>query len=168
MRKNLLVSGFAALVALAMAAPVAAQNTTGSGDGSEEVGDGVVTLTLSASTNRKASRYQCTDPTGISTLISVEVADCCIAGDNWRATIAKGTKQKTFGHTTNLAGTGPGAAVLAPNVFSTAATIATKVKKVDILATAGNNVPGGLPADFFVRISTNGGGPACALKQNIN
>jgi hypothetical protein len=168
MRKHFLKGAFAAVLSLALAGPAFAQNTVaeGGGLGADESGDGTITLTRTATTNSNAGRYQCNDPSGLSTFIQAAVADCCIAGDNWRVTVYKGTKAKTFAHSTNLSGLGAGAAVLAPNVFGPNATVVTKVKKVDVLATGGNNAPGGLPADYFLRIFTNGGGPVCALKQN--
>jgi hypothetical protein len=170
MSKNLLKGAFAALLTLAMAGPAFAQNTVadGGGLGADESGAGTLTITRTASTTFNAGRYQCSDPTLTSSTISLAVADCCISGDNWRGTMYKGTKQKLFAHTTNLAGFGPGAAVLAPNVFGPTVTIGTAVKKVDVLVTGGNNAPGGLPADYFVRVATNGGGPSCVLRQNLN
>jgi hypothetical protein len=168
MSKHLLKGAFAVLMTLAMAGPAFAQNTVaeGGGLGADESGDGTITLTRTAVTNSNAGRYQCTDPTGLSTFLQAAVADCCIAGDIWRVTAFKGTKAKFFHHTANLAGLGAGAAVLAPNVFGPNATVVTGVKKIDVLATGGNNTPGGLPADYFLRIATNGGGPVCTLKQN--
>ena len=168
MSKNLLKGAFAALLTLAMAGPAFAQNTVaeGGGLGADESGAGTITITRTASTTFNAGRYQCTDPTGTSNTITLSIADCCIAGDNWRGTMYKGTRAARFVHTTNLAGTGAGAAVLAPNVFSAPVGFGVAVKKVEVVVTGGNNAPGGLPADYFVRIVTNGGGPSCVLRQN--
>ena len=167
MRKNLLVA-IAGVFALGISAPAMAQDNI-SGLSVGEGGAGTIFLAQSSSTNRKSSRYQCSDPTATSTLISVAVADCCVAGDIYRATIYKGVKQSKFNHTLNAAGgVNPGAPAFAPDVFSPDATIGTKVSKVDIVTTAGNTHPGGLGAGWTVRVSTNAGGPVCSLKQNIN
>ena len=95
MRKNLLKGVFAVVFALALAAPAAAQdNVAGLGGG--ESAAGVSTKFLTAANNYFATRYQCTDPTGTSGTIFAQIADCCIAGDIWRATIYKGTKAAFF------------------------------------------------------------------------
>jgi hypothetical protein len=162
MRKQLLVG----LFALVFAAPAAAQDNV-SGLGADEGGAGTIFIGQTSDTNYKSSRYQCSDPFLTSTFIAAAVADCCIAGDIYRATIYKGTKKTLFAHTANVAQFVPGAAAFAPDVYSPNATISTKVKKVDLVTTAGNSHPGGLPAGWTVRVITNGGGPVCALKQNI-
>ena len=165
MRK--LTVGLAALFAVALAAPVFAQDNV-SGLGSDQTAAGSVGISLTSSTNYKSSRFRCTDPTLTSTLISVQVTDCCIAGDIYHASVFKGVKQAKFGHTANVAQFTAGAAAFAPGVPSPAATIATSVTNVDVLATAGNSHPGGLPAGWTLTVTTNGGGPSCVLKQNIN
>jgi hypothetical protein len=162
------MSGLAAIVALALAPPVAAQDNI-SGLAVDEGAAGTINIAMTSSTNRKSSRFQCTDPFLTSTTISVSVADCCIAGDIYRATVYKGTKGTKFNHTANLVSfAAAGSAPLGPDVFSALLGIVTPVKKVDVLATAGNSHPGGLPAGWTLRVVTNGGGPVCNLKQNIN
>jgi hypothetical protein len=170
MRK--LTVGLAALFAVALAAPTFAQDNV-SALGSDESAAGVIAIGQTSDTNYKSSRYRCTDPTATSSLISVQVTDCCIAGDIYRATVFKGTTQKKFNHTANVArfainpGGLPPNPAFAPGVPSPAATIATSVSNVDVVSTAGNNHPGGLPAGWTLTVSTNGGGPVCVLKQNI-
>ena len=166
MRKYLLV-GMAAAFALTLATPAMAQDNV-SGLGVDEGGAGTIFIGQTSATNRKSTRYRCSDPTFTSTLISVAVTDCCIAGDIYRATVYKGTKQSKFNHTLNANPTVPGAAAFAPGIYSADATIGTKVSKVDVLTTAGNTHPGGLPAGWTVRVITNGGGPVCPVSQNIN
>jgi hypothetical protein len=148
MRKNLIKGLFAVVFALALAAPAAAQDNS-SGLGSYEGAAGTIFKSLTANNNFFAVRYQCTDPTGLSTFIQVAIADCCIAGDIWRATAFKGTKATKFANTANT------------SQFNA-------VKKIDVLATMGNQTPGGLPAGGTLRVFTNGGGPVCSRKQVVN
>ena len=167
MRKNLIKGLFAVVFALALAAPAAAQDNA-SGLGSYEGAAGTIFKGLTATNNFFAVRYQCTDPTGLSSFIQVAIADCCIFGDIWRATAFKGTKASKFANTANTSQFVAGAAAFAPDVFSPNATVINAVKKIDVLATMGNQTPGGLPAGGTLRIFTNGGGPVCARKQVVN
>ena len=164
---KLLRTGFIALVALALAGPAFAQNDR-SGDegglGADEGVAGAIILSRSASTMYHAERFRCTDPTATSTIISTETIDCCVAGDIWRSTIFKGLAQKRFNSTANV-GPNPGDPAFAPGVPSPAATIAAAVKNVDLVNTLGNNVPCCLGAGYSVRVTTNGGNAACALRQ---
>jgi hypothetical protein len=166
MRKHLLVGLLAVVFAVALAAPAAAQDDNVSGLGSFEGAAGTIFLSRTSETNYNAGRYRCTDPTRTSSIISVAVADCCIAGDIFRASIFKGLRASRFDHTANVAQFTPGAPAFPPDVYSPNATIATSVVNVDVVATAGNSHPGGLPAGWTVRVITNGGGPVCALRQN--
>ena len=106
MRKHLLVGLLATLVAIASTAPAAAQGNSGGPDasvglGADEGALGTVVKTLNATSNHFAVRYQCSDPTGTSTSISVAVADGFIAGDIWGATVHKGVKATLFRSTAN-------------------------------------------------------------------
>jgi hypothetical protein len=157
MRKNLIKGLFAVVFALALAAPAAAQDNS-SGLGSYEGAAGTIFKGLTASNNFFAVRYQCTDPTGLSTFIQVAIADCCIAGDIWRATAFKGTKATKFANTANTSQFVAGAPAFGPDA----------VKKVDVLATMGNQTPGGLPAGGTLRVFVNGGNPVCSRKQLVN
>ena len=181
MRKHILV-GLLAAVAVGWTAPAAAQgNSRGpeGGLGADEGGAGTVFKTLDASSNHFAVRYQCVDPTLTSTSISVAVTDCCIAGDIWGAIVYKGTKAALFRATANQ-NSGPGGATpFSPGTYSANATILTRVKRVDVLATLRSSIddcslpfpfcsPGpytGLPAGGTLRIITNAGGPVCTRKQ---
>lgn len=165
--RTLSLGAIAAVIALSLAAPAAAQDNV-SGLTSQEGAQGTIFKSLTANNNFFAARYQCTDATKTSNSISVAVADCCIAGDIWRATIYKGVKQKFFQNTANTTQAVAGAPAFAPDVYSPNATVLTKVKKIDVLVTMGNQTPGGLPAGGTLRIITNAGGPTCALKQVIN
>jgi hypothetical protein len=166
MRKHLLVGLLAALIAVGLSTPAAAQEDNVSGLGSDEGAAGTIFKGQTATTNFHAVHYVCNDPTLTSTIVSAAVADCCIAGDIWRVTIYKGTKAALFKHTANV-GTAAGAAAFAPDVYSLDASLGTSVKKIHVIATTGNNSPGGLPAGWTVRVSTNGGGPVCDRKQVV-
>jgi hypothetical protein len=78
--------------------------------------------------------------------ISVEVADCCIEGDVWRAIISEGRELAT---TSNQDATGE---AFPPETFSPPATI--KPPTADIYITTSNEIPGGLPAGMTARISS--------------
>jgi hypothetical protein len=163
MRNHLLVFGLAAVFAACLAAPAAAQDDNVSGIGASEGADGTIFQTMSATTNYFATHRQCTDPTLTSTTISGAVADCCIAGDIWRVTVAK---KKALAHAGNV-GAAAGSAAFAPDVYSANATIVTSVKKVDVYTTSGNNTPGGIPAGLTTRYITNGGGPVCSTRATV-
>lgn len=162
MRKHLLVCGLAGLLTAGLSAPAGAQNTV-SGLGADQGAEGTIFQGMTATTNYFATHAQCTDPTGTSTSISGAVADCCIAGDIWRVTVAK---KKALAHTANV-GAASGSAAFAPDVYSANATIVTAVKKVDVYTTGGNAAPGGLPAGLTTRYITNGGGPVCSTKATV-
>jgi len=163
MRKHLLVCGLAGLMMAGLSAPAAASGDNLSGLGASEGAEGTIFQTMSAATNYFATHRQCTDPTGTSTTISAAVADCCVAGDIWRVTVAK---KKALAHAANV-GAASGSAAFAPDVYSANATIVTAVKKVDVYTTSGNNTPGGLGAGLTTRYTTNGGGPVCATKATV-
>ena len=165
MRK--LTVGLAAILAVAFAAPAFAQDNV-SGLGSGETAAGTISVSHSANNNYFSKRLQCSDPTLTSTVISASVVDCCIAGDIWQLNLSKGTKASLYRHVANVAQFTPGAAAFGPGVPSPAASIGTAVKKVDVITTSGNSAPGGLPAGLSTTISTNGGGPSCAVKGLVN
>ena len=164
--KKYFMTGLAAIFAVTLAAPAFAQDNV-SGLGAYEGAEGTVFKSLTANNNFFAVKYQCKDATGLSTIISAAIADCCIAGDIWRATIYKGNKAALFQNTANTSQFVAGAAAFAPDVYSPNATINTSVKAVYVLATMGNQTPGGLPAGGTLRIATNGGGPTCDRNQGV-
>jgi len=166
MRKYL-VLGLGAMFAVALATPTFAQDNV-SGLGSGETAAGTIAVAHTANNNYFSKRLQCSDPTLTSTVISATVTDCCIAGDIWQLNLSKGTKASLYRHVANVAQFTPGAASFAPGVPSPAASIGGAVKKVDVITTSGNSAPGGLPAGLTTTISTNGGGPACAIKGLVN
>lgn len=166
MRKHLTI-GLGAILAVALAVPTFAQDNV-TGLGSDESAAGTISIPLTSITNYKASRYRCSDPTATSTTIAARVTDCCTAGDIFRVTVFKGLNPKRFAHVANVQQNLPGAPAFPPGVASPAATIATAVNNVDVLATAGNSHPGGLPAGWTLTVTTNGGGPACTRRQNID
>jgi len=82
------------------------------------------------------------------TYVSVEVADCCVAGDVWRAVIWKGK---------NLATTATWDAEGEPLPIDTWSPSATVEKRrAFIFITAANDVPGGFSAGMYVRITSDG------------
>ena len=166
MRKYFL-TGLTAVFALALAVPALAQDNV-SGLGAQEATDVAIFKSLTASNNYFAVKYQCKDATLTSSTISAAIADCCIAGDIWRATIWKGNSNSTFENTANTAQFTAGAPAFSPDVFSPEALIGGKVAGVYVLATMGNQTPGGLPAGGTLRITTNGAAPACVRKQVKN
>jgi hypothetical protein len=169
MRKHLL-TGCAAIFAVALAAPAFAQNVGSQGGG--EGADGTIFKGLTANNNFFAAKYQCTDKTGTASSISAAVADCCISGDIWRATIWKSNKATLFQNTANTSQFTAGAAAFAPDTYSPNATITPGfglVKGVYVLTTMGNQTPGGLPAGGTLRVQTSPiSGPTCARKQQVN
>jgi hypothetical protein len=169
MRKHLL-TGVAAMFAVALSAPAFAQNVGGQGGG--EGADGTIFKGLTANNNYFAVRYVCTDKTKTASSISAAIADCCIAGDIWRASIFKGNKQSLFQNTANTAQFTAGAPAFAPDTFSPNATISPgfgAVTSVTVLATMGNQTPGGLPAGGTLRVITAPtSGPTCVRKQVVN
>jgi len=166
MRKYFLTS-LTAVFALALAGPALAQDNV-SGLGAQESTDGLVFKSLQANNNYFATKYQCKDATLTSSTISAAIADCCIPGDIWRATIWKGNSNNTFENTANTSQFVAGAPAFAPDTFSPDALIGGKISGVYVLATMGNQTPGGLPAGGTLRISTNGATPACVRKQVKN
>lgn len=176
----------AMLMATVWAAPAVAQTVSNApeeagGLGADEGAAGTIFKGLNASTNHFAVRYQCTDPTGTSTSISVAIADVGIEGDIWGATVSKGTKAALFRTTANQNAGPGGAPAYAPGIYSASAVINTAVKKVDVAAGLRSSIPDcsapwpfclpgpytGLPAGATLRIITNGGGPVCTRKQVI-
>jgi len=168
MSKKLLVGVLAAVFAVALAAPAAAQDDNVSGLGSYEGAQATIFKSLTAGNNYFAVSYQCTDSTLTSTIAQAAIADCCIFGDIWRATIFKGTKAALFQNTANTSQFVAGSPAFNPDVFSPNATIVTSVKKVSVIATMGNQTPGGLPAGGTLRVTTNGFGGVCTRKQLVN
>ena len=184
MRTYRLVGLLIALVAL-WTTPAAAQAVSNAPEetvaAADESAAGTIFKSLLASSNHFAVRYQCTDPTGTSTTISVAIADGGIAGDIWGVTVSKGTKAALFRTIANQNSGPGGAAVYPPGTFSGNATIVTAVKKVDVVATLRSSIPDcslpwpfcdpgpytGLPAAASLRIVTNGGTPVCTRKQVI-
>jgi hypothetical protein len=156
------------LAVLALATPVMAQdNVSGSAAPSGDVN--VLFRSITASNNYFAARYICKDSTASS--FSVQVADCCIAGDQWRAMLQKGNTASRFGYTGNLSQFTPGAAAFAPDVYSPAVTFTGAIGTLAGLETffmIGNSTPGGLPAGGTGRISSNGFDVKCAKKQVVN
>jgi hypothetical protein len=88
--------------------------------------------------------------------ICVQVADCCISGDIFRASISKGSG-KQLDHTSNTG--------LGPDVFSAPACSNGNL----ITVTTGNNLPGGVPAGMTVRVTNPGGFPlTCSIVDRVN
>lgn len=167
--KNFLRIGLMALAVTALSTPAFAQNAGGD---VPEGAAGTIFKGLTANNNYFAVRYQCKDSTGSASSISAAIADCCISGDIWRATIYKGVKSGLFQNTANTAQFTAGAPAFAPDTYSPNATISPGfglVKGVFVLATMGNQTPGGLPAGGTLRVQTAPlSGPACARKQVVN
>jgi hypothetical protein len=134
--------------------------------------DGTIFKSLTADNNYFATKYVCKDTTGTASSMSTAIADCCIAGDIWRATIFKGNNKALFANTANTSQFVAGAAAFAPDTYSPNATITPgfgKVSAIQIVATMGNQTPGGLPAGGTLRVSTAPlAGPTCARKQVVN
>jgi hypothetical protein len=169
MRKHLL-TGCAAIFAVALAAPAFAQNVGGQGGG--EGADGTIFKSLTANNNYFAVKYLCKDATGTASSISAAIADCCISGDIWRATIYRGNAAAQFQNTANTSQFTAGAPAFAPDTYSPNATISPgfgNVKAIIVVATMGNQTPGGLPAGGTLRVQTAPTtGPTCARKQVVN
>jgi len=88
------------------------------------------------------------------TYISVEVADCCVAGDVWRGIIWKG---KNLATTSNQDADGvafPPKKDAGEDAWSLPATV--EKRRAFIFITTANVVPGGLPAGMYVRITSDG------------
>jgi hypothetical protein len=156
------------LFSLSLVIPGFAQETVTSGLAPEEGDQGTIFKILEAGDNYFAARYQCSDPTFTSTLISVAVTDGATAGDIWRATLFKGTKKSSFQSTANVAQFVAGAPAFAPGAYSPNATIAATVRRIDVVVGLGNGTPGGFPARGTLRIKTDAGGPVCARKQQVH
>ena len=85
------------------------------------------------------------------TYISVEVADCCVYGDVWRAVIWKGKNVATTATwDTKVTPAEP----LLIDTWSPAATL--EKRRAFIFITAANNVPGGFSAGMYVKITSDG------------
>jgi len=106
-------------------------------------------------------------PVSPSTTISAAIADCCIVGDLWRATIWKGNSTKTFRTVANAPAFVAGAPPFAPDVYSPEGLVAGRVSGVYVLVTLGNTAPAGFPAGGTLRITTNGGNATCVRKQLV-
>jgi hypothetical protein len=162
--------GLMALSAVAFTTSAYAQNV-GSG-APPEGADGTIFKSLTANNNYFATKYLCKDGTGTASSISTAIADCCVAGDIWRATIYRGNAASQLANTANTAQFVAGGAAFAPDTYSPNATITpgfSKVKAVYIVATMGNQTPGGLPAGGTLRVTTSPiSGPTCARKQTVN
>lgn len=87
--------------------------------------------------------------------ICVSVADCCIVGDVWVGTIS-GTDASDPDRTSNQTRAG---VAFVPERFS--ARRCTSSPHAIIHASAGNLVPGSLPAGFTVRITSGNGSLSC-------
>ena len=88
------------------------------------------------------------------TYIAVEVADCCIEGDVWRGIIWKG---KNLATTSSQDADGvalPPKEVAGEDAWSTPATV--DKRRAFIFITAANNLPGGISAGMYVRITSDG------------
>ena len=157
----------AVIIAAVGAAPVLAQDNA-SGLGAYESAQGVTLKFLVASNAYFSVKYVCKDPALTSTMISVAVADCCIAGDIWRATVFKGDHASLFRSTANVAQFVAGAAAFSPDVYSPDATLVTAVKGIQIVATTGYLGAGTLTAGGTLRVTTNGGTAVCDRKQVVN
>jgi hypothetical protein len=135
-----------AVIVLLGFAPVtqAGDNTTNKESGSYYGTSGTAEFSFNAATLDFAAHITCVTE---GNSISVEVADCCIEGDVWRAIISEGEKLAT---TSNQDANG---VAFPPEVFSSPATIESSV--ADIYITTSNAIPGGLPAGMTTRISSN-------------
>ena len=156
-----------AIMAAVGAAPVLAQDNA-IGMGAYEGAQGVTLKSLVATNQYFAVKYLCKDPTLTSSTISVAVADCCIAGDIWRATVFKGTHASLFRSTANVAQFVAGAAAFPPDVYSPDATLVTSAKGIQIVAAIGYLGAGTLTAGGTLRVTTNGGTAVCDRKQVVN
>lgn len=165
--KKYLGVALAAVFALSLGAPAFAQDNT-AGLGAYEGADGTTFKFLTATNNYFAVKYQCKDLSGLSTVVTSAIADCCIFGDIWRATIWKGNSSKTFENTANTAQFTAGAPAFAPDVYSPDMGFGGKVTGVYVLATMGNQTPGGLPAGGTLRVTTNSTAATCVRKQVKN
>src|SRR5687767_6118851 len=85
--------GLALLCTAALVTPAFAADNV-SGLAADESAEGTVFKSLTASNNYFATRYTCTDTT--ATFVAAAIADCCIAGDIWRATVVKGNGAARF------------------------------------------------------------------------
>lgn len=163
-----------AMLALALTGTAYADNV--SDMAAEEVGDGFVDKSLNATGNHFAAVYLCTGG-GTPAFQSVQVSDCCIVGDGWRAIIHKKRSVGTFpfpplGDLFNVTGnvsnaTADGGA-FAPGVFSPAASLPSTGNTV--IFAMGSDAPGGLPAGGTGRINSavGKGNPVCKLRNVVN
>jgi hypothetical protein len=163
MRKLLLV-----LAVLALAAPALAQDNVG---GAVPVAGDVNVLfrTVTANNNYFAARYICKDVT--ASALGAAIADCCIAGDQWRAMLQKGNTAALFQFTGNLSQFTAGGAAFAPDVYSPNAVVSGAVGTLagfEVFFMLGNSTPGGLPAGATGRVSSNGFDVKCVKKQVTN
>lgn len=147
-----------AILALGLFGTAEADNV--SGLGSSVGADGVSTPAMTATTTHFAAVFRCTNPTsGGGGSMSATVTDCCVPGDIWRATItnkrsAAGISTDLIAHTANV-GLTAGSAAFAPGVSSPAATISHDIGN-QVIFTAGNSLPGGLPAGVSGTVTTPG------------
>ena len=89
--------------------------------------------------------------------VQVQTADCCVAGDIWRAVVFEGGNADV---TSNTFGKGSGAPALGPGVFGNLASIGRRCAWV--VTTLGNTAPGGIPAEGTTRVtSSTGSGVSC-------
>jgi hypothetical protein len=174
---KLFVTGVCAVgVALSLAAPAAAQSNYDAPAGSPvETAAGTITKEVGAHSLNMVAKYLCKDPTGTTSVIGISVADLQGSGDAWRIIASVGTGSKietnTNYQTPNTSGTPSSRApVLAVNVFPADRTVAGKTALV--LGTPANDIPAGFTFPTFsatglLRITYNGGGPACARKAVV-
>jgi hypothetical protein len=85
----------------------------------------------------------------------VSVADCCIAGDVWRANILN------LGHIESTSNQDETGAALPPNVYSDE--VGVYGRTAFITVNAANAIPGGLPAGLYVKVRSLGATPVCTL-----
>jgi len=153
-----------AMLALALAGTAYADNVSGAAGG--EDGDGFVDKSLTATGNHFGAVYICTLGGAFQ---SVQVSDCCIVGDGWRAIIHKKRSQLTFttdqfnvgGNTSNSVADG---GAFAPEVFSAAVSVPASGNTV--IFAMGSDAPGGLPAGGTGRVNSAVGkpNPLCKLR----
>jgi hypothetical protein len=158
----------AVIVVALLASPVRAQDNVGGGPDAREGAEATTLKSLVAVNHYFAAKYLCKDPSGTSSSVSAAVADCCIAGDIWRASIFKGNKASLLQSTANLAQFVAGATVFPPDVYSPDATLFTPVKGIQIVATIGYLGAGTMTAGGTLRVTTNGGSAVCDRKQVVN
>lgn len=156
-----------AMLAVGLVGTAQAQNA---GDpGSSVVADGIFVPSFTATTRHFAAVYRCTNPaSGGGGTMNVRVRDLFLPGDIWRATITNkrslaGVATDLMAHTANTNAVGVGGA-FAPGVYSTLVTIGHDIGN-QVIITAGNDIPAGLPAGFDAEITTPGVAPlVCVLR----